>query len=197
MSKRKAAPIFSKRLILFLVLAMVQVSIPVGMILGHERVLQQGEIYRFKTAPVDPYDIFQGRYVSLRFEERSIKTKLDVKRKQWVYVQMQKDAQGFAQFSKLSVTAPVNGDYLKLQINSIDGDRVHLDIPFDRYYLNENQAQAAEDAYRRLSRDNEATVNAYAQVRVYQGQAVLEELYLKGQPVYDYLLKESAAQTAP
>jgi uncharacterized membrane-anchored protein len=55
--------------LLFAVVAVVQLAVPASLIVRHELTLQQGQMFKFKTAPVDPYDAFRGRYVALRFEQ--------------------------------------------------------------------------------------------------------------------------------
>ena len=49
-----------------------QFYVPASMIMKHERVLRNGELFRFKTQPFDPADPFQGRYVRLRYSEAYI-----------------------------------------------------------------------------------------------------------------------------
>jgi len=57
------------RLGCYLVAVLAQVAVPATMIWGRERTLAVGSVYKFRTQPVDPYDAFRGRYVSLRIEE--------------------------------------------------------------------------------------------------------------------------------
>ncbi len=50
----------------FFCVALLQIYTPVSMIIARESTLKEGVLFRFKTAPVDPYDAFRGRYVALR-----------------------------------------------------------------------------------------------------------------------------------
>ena len=52
-------------LMLFIILAIIQLSIPAYMSLSREINLGKGTLYKIRTGPVDPYDIFRGRYVAL------------------------------------------------------------------------------------------------------------------------------------
>ena len=49
------------RLALFIVLAVIQLSVAAGAIIRSEIALRSGEVYRFKLRPVDPVDAFRGR----------------------------------------------------------------------------------------------------------------------------------------
>lgn len=209
------------RLGLFLALALIQMAVPVWMIVEREQILHQGEIYRFKTAPVDPYDLFQGRYVALRFESDRVPVNISVEEKQWVYVTL-KQQQGFAEWGQVSLEKP-DAPYLYVKLDWVSSDKARLDLPFDRYYMNEELAQEAEEAYAELNRnatvleaevveapssegqtedpdsakttgqgvDQGKILDSYAQVRILNGKAVLEELYLQGEPVYRYLQRRA------
>ena len=48
---------------LFLGVSFIQIITPLSMIIKRESVLKNGGQFKFKTAPVDPYDAFRGRYV--------------------------------------------------------------------------------------------------------------------------------------
>ena len=52
-------------------------------------------------------------------------------------------------------------------------------------HVNERDAPAAETAYGNLSRRDKQ--NAFATVRVFRGDAALEQLYLDNQPLGEYL----------
>ena len=49
-------------------MVMVHLYVPAKMIFNKEAVLAQGKDYRFKTAPIDPYDPFRGKYIDLYYE---------------------------------------------------------------------------------------------------------------------------------
>ena len=65
------------RLIIFLVVALAQISVPASMIWKRQRTLREGRLWKFRTAPVDPVDAMRGRYlvpcVSRRRNFRSAK----------------------------------------------------------------------------------------------------------------------------
>ena len=178
---------------LFLVLAAVQLAVPASMIWSREQTLQQGTAFKFRTGAVDPYDIFRGRYVTLRFEERTAPWRDTTPPRSGltVYATIAEGADGFARFSGATTARPAEGAYLKMRVwrPQAGQQTVQLDVPFDRYYLEESLAPAAEAAYRRHSRGEKR--NAYVVLRVRAGQGVLEELYVAGQPILEAIAADA------
>ena len=56
----------------FFILVLVQLAVPSFMILTQEEIQTEGKAFRFKTRPVDPYDLFRGKYITLTFENQFI-----------------------------------------------------------------------------------------------------------------------------
>jgi uncharacterized membrane-anchored protein len=170
---------------LFVVCCVVQFAVPASMILRHETTLTRGEAYRFLCAPVDPVDPFRGRYVALDFDQSrftgAIPEPLDVG--STAYARLARDDEGFALVASLVAERPDQGDYLEVKIEHQSGDSFRLTLPFDRYYMAESLAPEAERAYR----DRAAGAQAWVEVRVREGHAVLEELYLDGRPIREVL----------
>ena len=170
-----------------------QLAVPASMILKRERVLAHGQAFKFRTAPVDPYDAFRGRYVALGFDQRSLAAPPghDFARGQTVHAVLVEDADGFATFAGLRRDRPDAEPYLTTKIQYVGGDLVHLRLPFDRFYMDENEAPAAEQAYRQNSvRSNR---NAYVQVRIEKGFGVIEDLYVDDTPIREYLDRNPSA----
>jgi hypothetical protein len=70
-------------------------------------------------------------------------------------------------------------------VSSIIDSLVYLEIPFNRYYMDEKLAPAAEAAYREHS--TREVQDVYVTVRVKDGNAALEELYIEGIPIREFL----------
>lgn len=172
---------------------LAQLAAPAAMILKRERVLAHGQAFKFRTAPVDPYDAFRGRYVALGFDQNSVAAPPghEFARGQTVHVRLEEDAEGFAKFAEPLRDRPDAAPYLTAKIQHVGGNAVYLRLPFDRFYMDENEAPAAEQAYRQNSvRSNR---NAYIQVRIEKGFGVIEDLYVDGRPIRDYLADHPAA----
>jgi uncharacterized membrane-anchored protein len=174
------------------IVALAQLAVPVSMIVGHEWVLARGEVFKFRTAPVDPYDAFRGRYVSLAVEPTEVVMDYDVALTEHrpAYVLLDCDRDGFVKFVGASEKRPQAGAYIKVEVGSHLRYGVYsVILPFDRYYMEESQAPAAEHAYREHSRGK--TRDAYVTVRVLYGMAVLDELYVDGKPVREFLTERA------
>lgn len=170
---------------LFCCIALMQIIIPLSMIIKRESVLKNGVQFKFKTAPVDPYDAFRGRYVALRIKGDNVSRPQGVSLSygQNVYALIAIDEQGFAQFSTLSTSKPQGVPYIQAKVRYISGDNVQLDLPMDRYYMEEKAAPTAERVYREYSRRDKQ--DAYVLVRVKDGFAVIESLYVGGRRIED------------
>ena len=176
---------------LFLAIACIQIITPLSMILKREFVLKNGTQFKFKTAPVDPYDAFRGRYVALRIEEDSVLVIKGPKliNGQVVYALIDVDSQGFAKFTTVATRRPYGKAYIRTKVRYIAGNKVYLDLPIDRYYMEENAAPAAEIIYRRNAQRGKK--DAYVVVRVKEGFAVIENLFIQGQRIEDAVRQEA------
>ena len=89
-------------LILFAIVALIQLFVPLQMIFGKENIINNGTKYKFKTRPVDPTDPYRGKYITLNYKETSFKTK-DTS---WftnddIYVKIKTDSLGFAKIDEV------------------------------------------------------------------------------------------------
>ncbi len=174
----------------FGLMAAAQLFVPASMIAGHEIVLQNGTLYRFKTAPVDPYDAFRGRFVSVRLEGlREVEAKdtaFEPGEKACAYIGV--DEAGFGYITHATKRPEEPGDYLYVEIiHTYEGKLVFKDV-IDRYYMPEDLAPEAERAYREHSRNGDVERrDAFVTVRVRSGKAVLEDLYVAGKPIREFL----------
>jgi len=183
-------------LILLGIMILAQFTVPYSMIHNRENILRKGELFRFKTRPIDPADPFQGRYVWLSFTEDYIPTpenkKLDIHYKTPIYAILETDDDGFAYFTDWSREKPMDGHFLKTRYLGVRSDwnretksRTHkglrIDIPFDRYYMDEEKAPRAEQ----LARDATLNTNCWANIRILNGKAVIENVFAEGQSLRD------------
>ena len=172
---------------LFSILVVVQIIVPVSMIMKREDTLRNGTRYLFRTKPVDPYDAFRGRYVALGFEQDAF-PQTDTAHwvhGQYAYAILKKDEHGFATIDQLTHEPAGDDTYIKVKTWGVWDNKVHLRFPFDRYYMEETHAPQAEKAYRDHSQREEK--DAYVSIRVKNGFAVLEELYIAGMPIIEFL----------
>ena len=169
-----------------------QLAVPAWMIVERERTLRYGQVFKFRTRPVDPVDAFRGRYVWLSLEPQTVKVPGG---SHWVYNQkafavLGTDTNGFVAVKRLERVKPPNEPAVPVRarwFNDKKGE-ANLDWPgLDRYYMEEGKAPGAEEAYRRhTSRTNQT---CHVTVRVLGASAVIEELFIEGQPIRDWLRK--------
>ncbi len=172
---------------LFSGLILVQIASPLSMIIKRESVLKNGTQFRFKTAPVDPYDAFRGRYVALGLDASKIAEPqgADLKSGQKVYAQIVNDDNGFAKISQVTMQKPKDPNFLTAKVSRVYKGDVFLDLPIDRYYMEEKAAPRAEQIYRKHSAREKQ--DAYVVVRIKDGFAVIEGLYVGGQRIEEVL----------
>lgn len=175
---------------LLITVCVLQLLIPASMIGKREAALRHGTAYRFKTRPVDPHDPFRGRYVALQFEENSVKLEGEsVEQGRKLFAEVYEGEDGFAKLGKAGTDRPESGDYIKVRAIYRSGGSLRVNLPFDRYYMNEKRAPEAERAYWGANRGTNR--NTFAVVKVLDGMAVTEGLYIDGVHVLEYLEKES------
>lgn len=172
---------------LFLVVCLVQWAVPASMIWKREHTLRTGQRYLFRTIPIDPYDAFRGRYITLRMEQQAFHAEQAERfvRGRRAYARLSVDADGLAVIDELRLTPPAAGDYLTVRVSYTHNGVVFLHLPFDRYYLQEFDAPRAERLY--LEHSNRRQRTARVAVRVRHGFAVVEDVLLDGRPIREWL----------
>jgi len=188
------------RVFFFTILVAAQIAVPLHMIQQRESVLRDGELFRFKTEPIDPVDPFQGRYVWLRIEEdyaplSALETE-GIAYNATGYATLGTDAEGFAHFTAWTHEKPTEtSSFLRTTAlgpekrweEREDGTRqaahqgLSIRIPFTRFYMDEAKAPRAEIRAREAARNKDCWVA----VRILNGKAVIEDVIAKGQSLRD------------
>jgi uncharacterized membrane-anchored protein len=173
-----------KLVVLFIVVAVIQLSTVLYMAWHWEDILQTGQRFDWVTAPVDPYDAFKGRYIDLGFKESSGPAIDNAKLAygQNAYAVVGKNIDGKAFITGISAKQPEGKPYIKVKVTYTEGAKVHVDLPFKRYYLPEDLAAPAETAYR-----ESAGKTGVAAIRLKDGYGVVEELYIGDKTLEEYL----------
>ncbi len=179
------------RFSLFAVVALVQLAVASGAIVKSELALRTGELYRFRIQPVDPVDAFRGRYVAIRFalDHAPVPEDFDVRAGAMIFVAVEIDADGYAAFGEAGIEPPSDGSYLRLRSGpvTVDDDgtrRVWVTMPFQRFYMDEDVAPRAERA---VWGGRGGRREAFVSVRIRGGIGVIEELYIDGTPINQWL----------
>jgi uncharacterized membrane-anchored protein len=178
-------------IILFALMCLAQWVVPAKMIYDSEHVISNGNIFKFKTQPIDPSDPFRGKYITLNFESNFIKLKDTVKWQpgQEIFVTFTADSAGFAVAENIFTTAPDTESFLRTTVDYIndyqDEPKLWFTLPFDRFYLEESKASQAEQLYWQAQRDS--TQVAYGLVSIGKGPAVLTDVILNDKPIVEII----------
>lgn len=178
------------RLAFFGLIALAQLAVPVTVVWTRAQTLAHGRVWKFKTEPIDPEDAFRGRYVALRLEAEKIwyqpgPSPDTFKPDSEYYATLKEDENGFARVDKVSQTEISGDNVILVKMGYWSGGFQYVRFPFDKLWVAEKIAPQAEQAYRENSRRGKE--NAYVTVRVRNGDAALEQLYIDNQPLVEYL----------
>lgn len=166
----------------FSFVVILQLYVPANMIWEQNSIIKSGETFRFRTAPVDPVDIFRGRYIALSFADNRYELKED---QEWsngetIFVRFKKDDHGYAIIDSISKDRPNDYEhYLKTTVAYVVMDNpqvVNVSYPFDRLYMAESKAENAEGIYRKEGLAGER--ETYGLVSIKGGRAVLLDVFI-------------------
>lgn len=168
----------------FVLVALVQLYVPAKMIWDKETILEAGLTYKFKTAPIDPNDPFRGKYITLSFDENTVtvSNEEDWTSGEMIYLSLTTDNSGFAKIKSTSKKKPVRStNFIQAKVKYVLGNgtnKLTIDYPFDRYYMEESKAYDAEQVYRQSLRDT--CKITYALIKVKDGDAALKDVMING-----------------
>jgi len=184
--------------IVFVLMVLMQWFVPSKMIWDREVILKYGQEYLFECQPIDPNDPFRGKYITLRFSasNTSIPDSCSYERGQKIYLDFEKDDQGFAKISTIKREAPSNiENTLIANVEMISGNKgasnrlLYIEYPFERFYMEESKAKPAEDLYRTSARDTSSVT--YAVVMIKDGVGVIKDVMIDGVPIANVVSNQS------
>jgi uncharacterized membrane-anchored protein len=175
---------------LFAVMLLAQWLVPSKLIYDSEKTSALGTTFKFRIRPVDPYDPFRGKYITLNFEDdQAVRDTLeDFVNDQSAFVLVEEDSMGIAKVKNVSNTIFLDGNYFEATVNystRLGGDSlqsVSLNFPFNKFFLEETVAPEAEVAYSETRND---TIPAFALVSILDGKAVLRDVIIRDSSIAD------------
>jgi uncharacterized membrane-anchored protein len=107
---------------MFLIVATAAFALHAGvlayMIIKREVTLSAGERFSFRTQPIDPHDVFRGKYVRVDISgDGPYTNKTEFKRGQKLYAPLKVDTDGIASLADLLVKPPKDEPYMKVKCN--------------------------------------------------------------------------------
>ncbi len=127
------------RLVLFIVVALLQLSVPASAIWNRHRTLKQGRVWKLKTAPVDPVDAFRGRYIALRFEAEQFTQTQDFSYGT-VYVTLKENTEGFGEVDHATDKFESGDNVVSARGGYANGPNRQIYFSFDHYWVTEKDA---------------------------------------------------------
>jgi uncharacterized membrane-anchored protein len=181
-------------LAIFVLVALAQLSVPALMAWHRVQTFAQGRVWKFKTAPVDPEDAVRGRFIWLRFMAEDYIAPEKFVGVDHVYAVLKEGPDGFAVIDHVSTT-PLSGDNVMMiePGGYWENSGQHIRFPFDKFWVTEKRAPEAEKAYRDNNRREKQ--NVFVTVRVRDGDAAMEQLYIDNKPLPEFLRAQAAAAT--
>lgn len=175
---------------IFALTVLAQLWVPSSMIISSEHSLASGKTFKFTTEPVDPYDAFRGKHITLEFEASNLREDIAYQGPSYqskkAYALISEDINGFAEVMNISEKRPKSGYYVKGKIYQYSSTVKRFDFPFNKFFLEESKAEKAELLYEQQNQTQKE--NSYAIIRVgLNGNAIIEDLVIGGIPIKEAL----------
>ena len=127
-----------RRRLAFWTLVALQALVPLGLIGWNEVALATGTEVTLRTVPVDPIDLFRGRYVTLRYEISRLSPPADVRPGDRVDVPLHRAGEHWTGTRALR-ERPDGGTFIRGTVT--DGGVVY---GIETYYADEDEARSLE-----------------------------------------------------
>ncbi len=165
----------------FVLIVVVQWFVPTSMIFKKEGILKNGKVFKFKTEPIDPSDPFEGKYISLKFQQDTFPLNKELEKLSngdEIFVVL-KQENGYAVIAQVSVNEPKgNLDFVKASVDYVENydnnRRIHINYTFNKFFMEESKAPKAEVLYNDASQKSRE--NCYALVYTKDGSAVVSDV---------------------
>ena len=169
--------------VVFAIAVAAQWIVPLSGIWLQERTIARGVALRIECAAPDPYDPLRGRYLALQPAEVKLAAPAGMPDADVVpvWATLVAGDDGLSRIESLALE-PVAGPTV-IRLSGVKrrsgeaGDEALLTWPFDRFYLNE---RLGPDADRIVAERFRAGSRPVAEIRVFEGRAVLTDVLLDG-----------------
>jgi uncharacterized membrane-anchored protein len=126
-----------RRRLVFWALVALQALVPLGLIGWNEAALARGTEVTLRTVPVDPLDLFRGRYVRLRYEISRLPVPPGTEPGDTVYVALRRDGERWT--GDRATREPPAGTFIRGTV--ADG---LITYGIETYYADEDEAPRLE-----------------------------------------------------
>jgi uncharacterized membrane-anchored protein len=171
--------------IIFGVFAVIILMIPLYLILNSEDILENGHRHKIRLRGYDPFDPFRGKFLRLNYDS-TIPCDIGLKDGEEAYILLEKDSLGFSHFAYAKSEKPDHDDYIKAELMYLYDGMANIKIDnLTKYFINEDKASEAEDVVQGFTRQRPNDI--YVAVRVLDGEARLEDIFVEETPLLEYL----------
>lgn len=173
------------RIPLMVVAALLQIAAPVSLILRYENTLTQGKAFKVRCLPVDPEDVFRGRYLALHLQIDAAFPQEKPKYYGEGWLELTEGPDGFARVEAFhDLKEPQCARCLKGRGLPLLNQETEKVIPsfapeVNRFYVDEQRARRVDQLFQRATREK----TAWAVVRVKNGLAAIENIFIDGRSV--------------
>jgi uncharacterized membrane-anchored protein len=134
----------TRRIAFWLVVA-IQALVLVALIGLNEVALATGDEVALRTVPVDPVDLFRGRYVTLRYEISSLDVEEGIQPGDSVYVPLYETGEAWT--GSFGFTSPPPDDtFIRGTVREVAGRSAEIDYGIGTYFTDEEDARRLEGA---------------------------------------------------
>lgn len=171
--------------IIFAIFALIIFAVPAYIIFGSEDILENGHLHKLQLRGYDPFDPFRGKYLRLAYDDM-ISCNESLEEGDVAYVTLEKDSLGFSHFSYADAVKPEHDDYIEAELLYVGDGMARIKIDnLTKYFINESKAYEAELILQNFRRDRPEDL--YVAVRVLDGEARLEDIFVEETPLLEYL----------
>ena len=168
-----------------MVFDLVILAIPLYIIFSSESILENGHRHKLRLQGYDPFDPFRGKFLRLRYNN-DVPCDAELKEGDMAFVTFEQDADGFSFFAHASKVKPDHDDYLEAEIQYVYDSVAMIKVDnLTKYFINEDKAYEAENVLRDFTLLSEG--HLYAAIRVLDGEARLEDIFVEDTPLLEYL----------
>ncbi len=131
-------------------------AVMLSMIVRREVTLSRGELFRFRTAPVDPHDAFRGKYVSVDVQGAGPFTnRVEFRRGQRLYGALEVDQSGIASISAIHPAVPTDAPYITLRCEYSRLEQVKSGVETNVMYYGRHKGSGRTRWYSRQEVDRD------------------------------------------
>ncbi len=109
--------------------------IVLSFILYNEWPLLTGKKIVLATRPVDPFDLFRGQYMSIRYEISTLNNAEGFEAGDSIYVILKKDKEGVWRMQSTSREKPEREDFIKGKIKRVYGNTANVEYGIEQFFF--------------------------------------------------------------